>query len=152
MRIEEKQYLSTIYAIKNLFQLLPNITITEEYPESDIELPTVSIVENPIYISPLELGNRVGKRKRDWLIEVFGASRAQRDYMAATIAEGIENGIGVFDYDYGFPPSATPPQIGTLIIVPNTLVLTPIVVFPDLVEKLYWRSSIKYLTEYESII
>lgn len=152
MKLEEKQYLSIIYSMTDTLSGYPQVTITEEYPEDTMVLPTVALIEKPIYISPKELGNRIGKRQRDWIIEVFANSRAQRDALAITILDDIEPGIEVYDYDLGFPPSVTPPQIGTLRIIPNTLSITPTFVFPELVEKLYWRSSIHFMTEYENII
>lgn len=151
MNVEEKQYLSTIYLLRDLFVAYSSINITEEYPQDDLVLPTIAIVEKPIYISPLELGNRYGKRKRGWIIEVFAQNRQQRDSMTSTILDAIEPGIPVYNYDLGFPPSVTPPQIGALRLLPDTLIATPTTVLPELVEKLYWRTSIKYLTEYESI-
>ncbi len=100
-------------------------------------------------MEPFELGNRKGQRIRVWNIEVFASNKAQRDELSSIIINEIEDGITVFDYDEGFPPSVSPTQLGTLH--PREIVVLPIRIFPDLVEKLYWRSSIRFITNYSEI-
>lgn len=150
MNLDIKQNLSVYYYIKDTLSGYPNVYITDDYPDTELILPSVSVVGNDIFSRPLELGNRHGIRNRVWNIEIFGANKNQRDELASVILDSVEEYIPVYDYDQGFPPSGVP-QIGTLKLKPDTLIASPIRIFPDLVERLYWRESIKFITEYESI-
>jgi hypothetical protein len=150
MILDIKQNLSVYYYIKDTLSGYPSIHVTDDYPDAELILPSVSVIGNDIFSKPLELGNRRGNRNRVWDIEIFGANKNQRDELASVILDIVEDYIPVYDYDQGFPPNVVP-QIGTLKIKPDTLVATPIRIFPDLVERLYWRESIKFITEYESI-
>jgi len=150
MNLDIKQNLSVYYYIKEVLSGYPTIRVTDDYPNTELVLPSVSVVGNEISIEPLELGNRHGSKNRNWDIEIYGANKNQRDEITFVLLDDLEEGIPVYDYDYGFPPSGAP-QIGALRIKPNTLVASPSRVFPDLTERLYWRASIKFLTEYESI-
>lgn len=150
MNLDIKQNLSLYYYVKEVLSGYPTVNITDDYPNAKLVLPSVSVVGNDIIPKSLELGNRHGTRDRLWDIEIYGANKNQRDEITYILLEDLEENIPVYDYDYGFPPSGAP-QIGALKIKPNTLVATPSRVFPDLTERLYWRTSIKFLTEYESI-
>lgn len=150
MNLDTKQNLSVYYYIRETLSGYPTINVTDDYPNAELVLPSVSVVGNSIYIKPLELGNRHGNRNRAWNIEVFGANKNQRDEITYVILNAIEEYIPVYDYDQGFPPSGVP-VIGVLELKPDSLIATPVRIFPDLVEKLYWRASIKFMTEYESI-
>jgi hypothetical protein len=151
MNLDIKQNLSVYYYVREVLSGYPTIHVTDDYPNTELVLPSVSVVSNDIYTEPLELGNRHGIRNRAWDIEVFGANKNQRDEITYVLMDSIEDYIPVYDYDQGFPPSGVP-MIGVLELKPRTLVATPTRVFPELVERLYWRTSIKFLTEYESII
>lgn len=150
MNLDTKQNLSLYYYIKEVLSGYPTINVTDDYPNTELVLPSVSVVGNDVIPKPLELGNRHGVRNRLWDIEIYGANKNQRDEITYVLLDDLEEGIPVYDYDYGFPPSGVP-QIGVLNIKPNTLVAIPSRVFPDLTERLYWRTGIKFLTEYESI-
>jgi hypothetical protein len=151
MNLDIKQNLSVYYYIRDTLSGYPSVHITDDYPDTELVLPSVSVIGDDKFSRPLELGNRHGIKNRMWNIEILGANKNQRDELAAIIYENVEDYIPVYDYDVGFPPTVVP-QIGTLKIKPNTLISTPIRIFPDLVERLYWRESIKFMTEYESII
>lgn len=150
MILDTKQNLSLYYYVKEILSGYPTINVTDDYPNAELILPSVSVVDNDISSKPLELGNRHGIRNRLWDIEVYGANKNQRNEITYVLLENLEHNIPVYDYDYGFPPSGAP-QIGVLSIKSNTLVATPSRVFPDITERLYWRTSIKFITEYASI-
>jgi hypothetical protein len=151
MRVEEKQNLSVYYYIKETLSGYPTVTITDDYPNAELVLPSVSVVGNEIYPKPSELGNRRGIRNRIWDVEIFCSMKTQRDDITSLLLDTIEDEyIPVYDYDQGFPPSGLP-MIGVLKVKPNSLIASPTIIFPELVEKLYWRGRIKFLTEYESI-
>jgi len=150
MNLDIKQNLSVYYYIRDTLSGYPSIHITDDYPNAELTLPSVSVVGNEIFSRPLELGNRHGLRNRVWNVEIYGDNKNQRDEITYVIMDSVETNIPVYDYDQGFPPTAVP-QIGMLKIKPNTLIATPTRVFPDLTERLYWRTSIKFMTEYESI-
>jgi len=150
MNLNIKQDLSVYYYIKETLSGYPTVSVTDDYPNTELVLPSVSVIGNDITKKSLELGNRHGITNRYWTIEVYGANKNQREEITYVVLDAIENYIPVYDYDYGFPPSGVP-MIGVLKLKPDTLVATPSRVFPELVERLYWRESIKFLTEYESI-
>lgn len=151
MELERKQDLSVVYFMKDTLVSYPMVEVVDAYTKTDLVLPSVSVLDGEIYFTPQEMGNRLGKRKRFWAIDVFAANKAQRDDLTSIILNNLESGIPVYDYDEGFPPESSPTQIGTLRIEDNSLTATPIRIFPTLVEKMYWRTSIRFTTEYHQI-
>jgi len=119
------------------------VTVEDGFPTGTLELPTVSISSLDVRDKPFELG---GCNLDDifWRIDTFAVNKAQRDELAYLIYKELEQGIPVYDYDFGF---VAPPQIGTLVVSKRNLKV--IHVFADLVEKLYWRSGITFFTYYE---
>ena len=95
------------------------------------------------------MGLRTGLRVRSWTLEVYAQNKAQRDEIASIIMGEIENGIPVHDYDEGFPPSVSPTQLGTMMTM--GIMIIPMRIFPELVEKLYWKVAIRFSTTYETI-
>jgi hypothetical protein len=150
MEVERLQDLSVYYFIVNLFSATPSITIVDGYPVGDLVLPSIAVESDDIRPISYEMGNRYFRDQRFWSVDVFGMNKAQRDSMAYRIKNSVPSGIPVYDYNQGFPPAITPTVIGGLTIVPNTMVLTPVRIFPEIVEKLYWRSRVRFITEYDS--
>jgi hypothetical protein len=122
------------------------VSVEDGYPDKILVNPTVSIDAMDFPIVPFELGNRVGQRRRPWAIDIFALNKAQRDELAYLIMDALENSISVYDYDINFPPP-TPPQIGAL--EPSDIEVRIIMSFPSgSEEKLFWRSSILFITTY----
>ncbi len=150
MFLERKQDLSIYYWLKDdVFSAYPTVNVEDGYPEEVLDLPVVAVVNLPIILVPHELGTRRGLRARGWRLEVYANNKAQRDEMSSIIIDTIENGIPVYDYDEGFPPSVSPTQLGTML--PLDIEVVPVRIFPELVEKLYWKVSVQFTTEYETI-
>jgi hypothetical protein len=124
------------------------IKVVDGCPEEDLTLPTVSIEGENIRIVPHELGNRRGRRERIWTIDVFAKNKAQRDELTSIIMDDLESGVPVYDYDEGFPPGVSPTQLGSLN--PFDIDVLTVHNFGEL-EKLYWRCSIRFLSEYSQI-
>jgi len=151
MFLERKQDLSIFFWLQDEVLVSPydTVLVVDGYPEQDLVIPSVAIEGQRLSIDPFELGNRRGQRDRAWNIDVFAANKAQRDEISSIIINELEdNRIAVYDYDEGFPPIVVT-QLGTLI--PSNIEVIPIRIFPDLVEKLYWRSSIRFITEYSEL-
>jgi hypothetical protein len=148
MHLLRKQDRSIYYWLSDLFSAYPSISIVDGFPEEELELPTVSIETLDIYPYPLELGNRQGQNDRYWTIDVFARNKDQRDEFTYLIITEMQNGIPVYDYDEGFPPNISPSQIGSLH--PENINATPVRVFASLQEKLYWRTTIFFRTDYYS--
>lgn len=144
MRIERKQDLSIYYWLED--QTPSTVNVKDGFPGSDLTLPTVSITNLEIEGRPFELGG-AEKDYRFWRIDIFADNKVQRDRLAYDLYEQLECHIPVYDYDEGFPPSVDPTQIGTLMV--KNRLLTPVRVFEELVEKLYWRTEITFSTYYE---
>ena len=149
MELERKQDLSIYYWLEDLLQAYPMVNINDGYPEGDLELPSVTIESDMINPHLKEQGNRRSiTRRRIWVIDVLALNKAQRDELTSIIINDIETGIPVNDYDEGFPPGVTPSQIGLLSIIDWDV--RTIRVFPTLVEKMYWRNTIRFISEYNT--
>lgn len=151
METLEKQHLSIYYWLK---ELMPEsstnpVTVTGEFPSGNLNLPTVSVLCMKTYNKPFELGGR-DLNERFWRIDVFAQNISTRDGLAYLIYDSLETKrIVVYNYEEGFPPAVSPTAIGYLIV--TSRLLTPVHVFDQLVEKLYWRTSISFYTYYEQI-
>lgn len=147
MFLERKQDLSIFFWLKDAVLLaFPTVTVVDGYPEEDLIIPSVAVVNQSIILDPFELGNRTGVRIRAWNLDVYASNKAQRDELSSIIINEIESNIPVLDFDEGFPPTVSPTQLGVLI--PRDVTVIPIRIFPELVEKLYWRSTIRFMTDY----
>ena len=150
MDLERKKDLSLYYYIKEMFSDTSFITIVDGYPEELLTLPTIAIEADTLRSLSFELGNRHGSPRRIWFIDVFGNTKSQRDEIGYKIVYDLEEGIPVYNYDEGFPPTVTPTQIGML--VPYDYIEMKIVkVLPELVSKLYWRATISFVADYTNI-
>ena len=147
MFLERKQDLSIYYWLKDLMQPYPMINVNDGYPEGDLELPSVTIESQFIRPGQRELGSRTSERRRFWVIDVIALNKAQREEITSLILNDIESGIPIYDYDEGFPPPL-PTQLG--LLSPYDWEVITIRVFPELIEKLYWRNTIRFFTEYTS--
>lgn len=146
MNLKRIQDLSIYYWLQSK---VPSIVNVEDgFPTGSLTLPTVSITSLDIRGVPLELGG-CDYNTSFWRIDIFAKNKAQRDELAYLLFDEIEHQVPVYDYGVGFPPAISPPQIGTLIV--SKRLLRPVHVFEELVEKLYWRSSVTFFTYYEQI-
>lgn len=145
MELERLQDLSIYYWLDGLFSSYSQVTVVDGYPDADVSLPSVSVVDGEIRYSPHELGG-VSRRSRIWQIEVATNNKAQRTEFTSYIVNSLEDGIPVYNYNEGFPPTSVT-QIGT--IKPRDFVVRPIRVFPELTEsKMYWREVIVFFDDY----
>jgi hypothetical protein len=148
MELERKQDLSIYYWLDGLMQPYPMVNVNDGFPEGDLELPSVTIESDAITPHLKEMGSRVSWRRRFWIIDVIALNKAQRDELTSIILNDIENGISVYNYDEGFPPGVSPTEVGLLSITDWDV--RTIRVFPTLVEKMYWRNTIRFFTEYNA--
>lgn len=148
MELERKQDLSIYYWLDGLMQPYPMVNVNDGFPEGDLVLPSVTIESDAITPHLKEMGSRVSWRRRFWIIDVIALNKAQRDELTSIILNDIENGISVYDYDEGFPPGVSPTEVGLLSITDWDV--RTIRVFPTLVEKMYWRNTIRFFTEYNA--
>lgn len=149
MHIIRKRELSVYYFMEGIFDPYSFVNVVDAYPDEDMSLPTIAVEGRNIGVIPNELGTRVGLKNRLWSIDVFAENKDQQGEFTYLILDELEDGIPVYDYDEGFPPSTSPTQIGALGIF--DIEATPIYVFPQLVEKLYWRTRISFVTKYYPI-
>jgi hypothetical protein len=101
-----------------------------------------------IHLTPFELGNRKQLQIRIWYFNVFAQNKAQRDEYAYRLMNALQDSIAVYDYDQGFPPTVVT-KLGALI--PTDIDLQMIKIYSDLTESLYYRSVIKYISEYSEV-
>ncbi len=123
----------------------PMINVNDGYPDEDLELPSVTVESQSMKFREYELGNRTGRRERFWVVDILALVKTQRDEITSIITDSIEDGIPIYDYDEGF---VSPTQIG--LLRPFDVGVTTIRIFPSLVEKMYWRNTIRFYTEYNA--
>ena len=148
MERQRKEELSMYYYIRDN---LPSIvTMKDGFPPDELVLPTVSVEGGSYSDVMLELGNREGLRERLWSIDVFAKNKPQREDLGELIYNlFLPNQIvEVYDFELG-DEEPYPPQIGVLRVQSRNS--ESIVVFRDLVEKLYWRRRITIVTQYQDI-
>lgn len=137
--------LSIFYWLQDTVPAIVNVE--DGFPVGELTLPTVSITSLDIEGNPFELGG-CDLDNLFWRIDVFAKNKAQRDELAYLIYKELESNVAVHDYDLGFPPVVAP-VLGTLIV--SRRKMRPVHVFEDLVEKMYWRLTITFVSYYEVI-
>lgn len=150
MDIERKKDLSIYYWLVNLFSGTSYIEVKDGFPIENLTVPTVAVEYRTIALNPFELGNSVQEFRRMWYMEVFANNKSQRDDMGYKIIRALQSNIPVYNYDEGFPPEVTPTQLGCLI--PRNIRMTPIRVMPQLTQKLYYRASVSFEAELNTLI
>lgn len=146
MQLERLQDLSIYYWLVGLFAVYPQVTVVDGYTTADVNLPSVTVTDGPIDYIPFQHGSRVHKRSRVWMIDIATNNKAQRTEFSSYIVSNLENGISVYDYNEGFPPTPVT-QIGT--IRARDIDVRPIRIFPELSEsKMYWRGTIVFFDDY----
>lgn len=147
MYIERKQDLSVYYFIQQAFEDAGGtfVNIVDDFPTSELELPCISIENHTFTVEPLELGNRKGVDVRTWFINIYTENKSQRDDFAYLIKNKVQEGIPVYDYDLGFPPTVVP-QLGSMSHI--ELSVMPIPVNSALVSTLYFRAQVKVVAVY----
>jgi hypothetical protein len=148
MRVERKQDLAVYYFIVNLFSGNPQIKVVDEFPVSKLTLPTVSVEAKSIDAFDFELGNRSRAKLRIWYIDVFAQNKSQRDEIAYTILDALEECIPVDNYDEGFPPTVVT-RLGCMDT--QDLRLDIIRIDPELVSTLYYRAMVSFSAIYNQI-
>ena len=144
MYLERKEDLSVYYFLKEVF---PEtfITVVDGFPEGDLVLPTVAVEAGKIDVVEFELGNRDGLRIRKWYIDIYAKNKSQRDEFGYRLLDELKDGIPVYNYDEGFPPSVTPTRVGTLTVSSKSYI--PVKISADVVEKLYYRATISFVAQ-----
>jgi hypothetical protein len=128
-----------------LFDATDFITVVDDFPLSNLTIPTISVVADTIVTSRFELGNRKRLQTRTWYIDVFAKNKSQRDEYAYRILNALEECVPVYNYDEGFPP-IIPTRLGCL--EPEEIRMEIITILPELVDKLYYRSTVTYSSVY----
>lgn len=150
MFLERLQDLSIFHWLQDdILVTYTTVKVNDGFPQEDLQIPSVSIESHDIRPRQRELGNRKSRRQRMWTIEIIASNKAQRDELTSIILEDLEYGMPVYDYNEGFPPSISPTELG--LLMPIDWEVRTVRIFPDLVEKLYWRNTIRFFTEYNAI-
>lgn len=150
--IEERlQDLSVVYYLKN--NLDSTVEVVDGFPTTDInsdELPVVAVENSRATFNLLELGTLDAIAEREWIIYIYAKNKSQRDNLAYTISTLLRQKIPVYDYNNGFPPDVSPPQVGTL--QPERVSVVIAQIDPTLVSTLYYRAEVHYMAQYLSTI
>lgn len=149
MLIYRLEDLSVYYFIKETFSGVSFLNIVDSFPEALLEVPTISIDAGLLREEPFELGNRDKIRERTWYIDIFAKNKSQRDDFGYTILANSKDGISIYDYNEGFPPSVTPSKIGHMDVIADSY--EPIPVMLDENEKLYYRGQVILVTQNDTV-
>lgn len=150
MFIERLQDLSIFHWLQDdVLVTYTMVKVNDGFPQEDLQIPSVSVESHDIRPRQKELGNRKSRRQRMWAIEIIASNKAQRDELTSIVLNELEDGIPVYDYNEGFPPAISPTELG--LLMPIDWEVRTVRIFPDLVEKLYWRNTIRFFTEYNAI-
>ncbi|MGQ9642358.1 MAG: hypothetical protein ACUVT3_00705 [Ignavibacterium sp.] len=136
MFIEQKAHYSLYYAIKNEFTNILNVV--DSFPLTELEPPVIAVDLMAIDFTTFEIGNYNNLRELDWMLDVYGKNKTQRDQAVFKLYNLLEKRVPVYDFDLGFPPQ-TIPQIGTLI--PTKLRIELIRIKSEEVEEIQYRAS-----------
>lgn len=147
---ERKEDLSIYYFLVDLFADIGDfLTIVDGFPMENLKIPTLAVEAKSIDTLKWELGNRTRVQFRTWYIDVFAKNKSQRDEFAYRLLNGLEACIPVYDYDEGFPPDVDPTELGCLEV--EDLRLRIIRVYPELVDKLYYRATVSFVATYNQL-
>lgn len=146
---ERKEDLSVIYFLKNLFSGTSTIEVVDGFPVQGLTIPSIAVESKRINTAKFELGDSNRVYLRTWYIDVFAQNKSQRDEIGYTILHALEDCIPIYDYDEGFPPTVTPTRLGCLKT--DDLRMDIIRVMPELVDKLYWRSTVSFTATKDKI-
>lgn len=149
MSIYRLEDLSVNYWVRGIYEPFGHVNIVDEFPETVVDLPTISIVEGKLVEEEFELGNREGIRIRRWFIDIFALNTSQRKDFGYKLLSEAKNGINVYNYNEGFPPSASPSLVNHLTVISRTF--EPIPVIRELNEKLYYRGQLILITKNDKV-
>lgn len=147
---ERLEDLSIYYWLKSKFSDASYIRIVDGFPEGDLVLPTIAVEAGRIDVQEYEMGNRDGLRVRRWFIDIYASNKSQRDEFGYRLLNELKNGIPVYNYNEGFPPSVAPTKIGALQILAKSY--DPIRINADVVEKLYYRATVSIVAQNDVIV
>ena len=145
MYLERIQDLSIYYWLYDKLNTTISIPVVDSFPTEELLIPSVSIEADEIDAFVLELGNKTLEQIRVWSVDVFAVNKSQRDEIGYKIFNDLDEKIPVYNYELGFPPTVVP-QLGVLDITEKKLKI--IRVFPELVDKLYYRCEVTFSTIY----
>jgi hypothetical protein len=145
MYLERLEDLSVLYFVEDKFSDAPFIKVVDGFPLEDMTLPTIAVEAGKIRVKEYELGNRSGLRVRRWYIDIYAKNKSQRDEFGYRLLNELKNGISVYNYNEGFPPSVTPTKIGVLQVLSKSY--DPVAPASDSHGLLYYRASIEFAAQ-----
>jgi hypothetical protein len=150
MTIYRLEDLSVVFFMKNLFEESSFITVVDDFPDTILQVPTISVVAGKLIEERYELGNSdSGLRTRRWFIDIFAVNKSQRDDFAYKILDSTDRGIHVYNYNEGFPPNASPSEVNHLSVISKSY--QPLDVIPKANEKLFYRGQILLITQNDKV-
>ena len=148
MTVYRLEDLSVYFFIKNMFSDTPFIEIVDSFPEQILTIPTISIDAGRIKEENFEIGNRDRVRIRTWYIDIFAKNKSQRDDFGYRILDQSNNGINVYDYNEGFPPTVVT-RIEHMDVLSISYEPIPVMLAEN--EKLYFRGQVILVTQNDTV-
>jgi|SRR3989304_2794576 len=140
MLLERQIDTSVFQLISSLFADVEFINVTREYPTEEVVNPTIAVEFESLYVKPFELGNRLGMDFFMWSIDIWAKTRTQRDDLAYTIKNAIQQGILVYDYQTNEDFTTLPDSIGALSV--EEIKIKPVKIYAQLSSKYNWRTTV----------
>lgn len=146
-RLEDR---SVYFFVKDVVFSGYTMNVVDSFPQdTNLTIPTIAVDSAKVKEEPYELGNRDKLRTRNWYIDIFARNKQQADDLGYMILENTKNGINVYDYNVGFPPTVTPPRIEHMEILADSY--EPIPVMLDEVESKYFRGQVILVTQNDTV-
>ena len=145
MELQRNQDTSLVYWMQSLLTDSSFINVVSEYTAEELTVPSVVIETGNTTGKSFELGNPVVLLDRAYMITVYANNITQRnDYAYKIFNELTQARIPVYDYSDGVDD---PERLGTLLFDEGRI--KPVVVVPELVTEMYYRSIIFYTAIYD---
>jgi hypothetical protein len=132
-----------------MFSDASSINIVDSFPEEILTVPTISIDAGRIKEEHYEVGSRDRIRVRIWYIDIFAINKSQRDDFGYRILDQSKDGINIYNYNEGFPPSVTPSRIEHFDVL--NISYEPIPVILDEVQPKYFRGQVIIVTQNDTV-
>lgn len=141
---EDNEDMSIVSYLKSAFSAYPFVSVIMGFQVNNLTVPSVSIHPLKIDCPPIEIGNGQTDRIRVYQINIYANSDIQRSQFSYTVLNLLDGKIPVYNYNEGFPPDNSPSIIDYLNITEKQLEFYP--VYPELVDDLYYRTVIDFVT------
>lgn len=88
---EREEDLSILKFVKETFSDIPFVNVVDEFPNKPLTAPTISVTNDNITYSSIEIGSKAMKSRRIYILDVFVKDRSQRDEFCYRLSDVFRN-------------------------------------------------------------